>query len=174
MRSEPRRDWVILGYKSSDVFRCTADFDPGAAAARRTVDMEKASVPALRRVMLVEDEIDIQMVARLALEDVGGFEVEVCESGAAALEAGPRFQPQLILLDYMMPGMDGGGAIAAFRALPALAQVPVAFITARAQLNEVAEYRTMGAVDVIVKPFDPMRLADRVQEIWRSVQRGQP
>lgn len=134
--------------------------------------MENGLIPALRRVMLVEDEIDIQMVARLALEDVGGFEVEVCASGSVALEVGPRFQPQLILLDFMMPGMDGRGAMAAFRALPALAEVPVAFITARAQLNEVAEYRSLGAVDVIVKPFDPMRLADRVQEIWRKVQRG--
>jgi CheY-like chemotaxis protein len=131
--------------------------------------MERDSIPELRRVMLVEDEIDIQMVARLALEDVGGFEVEVCPSGQAALETGPHFRPQLILLDFMMPGLDGAGTMQAFRQIPALADVPVAFITARAQLDEVAEYRDLGAVDVIVKPFDPMRLADRVQEIWRSV-----
>lgn len=134
--------------------------------------MDDGEIPVLRRVMLVEDEIDIQMVARLALEDVGGFEVEVCPSGTVALEVGPQFRPQLILLDFMMPGMDGGGAMEAFRQIPALAEVPVAFITARAQLSEVAEYRDLGAVDVIVKPFDPMRLADRVHEIWRNVQLG--
>jgi two-component system OmpR family response regulator len=122
----------------------------------------------LRRILLVEDEIDIQMVARLALEDVGGFEVEVCSSGEAALEAGPNFRPQLILLDFMMPGMDGRRSMEAFRKVPGLRDVPVAFITARAQIGEVAEYRELGAVDVIVKPFDPMKLADLVLEIWRK------
>ena len=126
----------------------------------------------LRRILLVEDEIDIQMVARLALEDVGGFEVEVCSSGEVALEVGPGFRPQLILLDFMMPGMDGRRSMEAFRKEPGLRDVPVAFITARAQLNEVAEYRELGAVDVIVKPFDPMKLADLVLEIWRKDQRA--
>lgn len=124
----------------------------------------------LRRILLVEDEIDIQMVARLALEDVGGFEVEVCSSGEAAVEAGPSFRPQLILLDFMMPGMDGRRSMEAFRKVPGLAGVPVAFITARAQMSEVAEYRELGAVDVIVKPFDPMKLADLVLGIWQKVQ----
>lgn len=123
--------------------------------------------PALERILLVEDEVDIQMVARLALEDIGGFEVEVCESGPVALDSGPEFEPQLILLDFMMPGMDGRKTMEAFREVPGLAGVPVVFLTARAQLNEVQEYRRLGAAEVIVKPFDPMKLADRVQEIWR-------
>ncbi len=132
--------------------------------------MNREKKSALRRILLVEDEIDIQMVARLALEDVGGFVVEVCSSGEVALEAGPRFRPQLILLDFMMPGMDGRRSMEAFRKVPGLREVPVAFITARAQLSEVAEYRELGAVDVIVKPFDPMKLADRVLEIWHKAQ----
>ena len=123
--------------------------------------------PVLERILLVEDEVDIQMVARLALEDIGGFQVEVCDSGAAALERGPAFRPQLILLDFMMPVMDGRKTMVAFRDVPELEKVPVVFLTARAQLEEVQEYRSLGAIEVIVKPFDPMRLADRVHAIWK-------
>ena len=126
--------------------------------------------PVLERILLVEDEVDIQMVARLALEDIGGFRVEVCESGAVALERGPAFAPQLILLDFMMPGMDGRKTMEAFRDVHGLDGVPVVFLTARAQLNEVQEYHRLGAIEVIVKPFDPMTLADRVKEIWHAYQ----
>lgn len=130
--------------------------------------------PVLERILLVEDEVDIQMVARLALEDIGGFTVEVCESGAVALEQGPDFEPQLILLDFMMPGMDGRKTMEAFHDVRGLDGVPVVFLTARAQLNEVQEYRRLGAIEVIVKPFDPMTLADRVKEIWQIYQSAGP
>ncbi|MEM6793787.1 MAG: response regulator [Acidobacteriota bacterium] len=121
----------------------------------------------LKRILLVEDEVDIQMVARLALEDVGGFEVSVCASGEEALRDGPGFRPQLILLDFMMPGgMDGRLTLEAFRGSEALASVPVIFLTARAQLEEVEEYHRLGAVDVIIKPFDPMTLAEQIETIW--------
>lgn len=128
--------------------------------------------PELVRILLVEDEVDIQMVAQMALEDVGGFEVKVCASGAEALEEAPAFEPHLILLDFMMPGMNGTKTMSALRRLPPLQDVPVVFLTARAQLNEVAEYRREGAIEVIVKPFDPMSLADRVKEIWQQFHRA--
>ena len=125
------------------------------------------ATPKLQRILLVEDEVDIQMVAQMALEDVGGFEVKVCASGDEALREAPAFCPQLILLDFMMPGMNGTKTMSALRRLPPLQDVPVVFLTARAQLNEVAEYRREGAIEVIVKPFDPMSLADTVSEIWQ-------
>ena len=125
-------------------------------------------LPKLARILLVEDEVDIQMVAQMALEDVGGFEVKVCVSGAQAVEEGPGFAPHLILLDFMMPGMDGSETMTALRKIPELEEVPVVFLTARAQLNEVAEYRRQGAIEVIVKPFDPMNLANQVMEIWEN------
>ena len=125
-----------------------------------------ATPKLLQRILLVEDETDIQMVARLALEDIGGFEVAVCASGEDALREGPSFAPQLILLDFMMPGMDGRGTMQAFRSLPSLALVPVVFLTARAQSAEVEEYHRLGAIDVIVKPFDPLTLASQVKAIW--------
>lgn len=120
----------------------------------------------LKRILYVEDEPDIQAVARLALEMVGGFTLETCSSGLEALGKAVGFAPQLILLDVMMPGMDGPATLAALRGLPELAAVPVIFMTAKVQPGEVAHYKKLGAVDVIPKPFDPMVLSDSIRKIW--------
>ena len=122
----------------------------------------------LTRILYVEDEPDIQMVARLALEALGGFTVEVCSSGDEAIARAPVFQPQFILLDVMMPGMDGPTTLKRLRGLPQTASTPVVFMTAKVQPNEVAQYKELGAVGVIPKPFDPMILASTVEEIWAS------
>jgi CheY-like chemotaxis protein len=120
----------------------------------------------LNRILYVEDEPDIRAVAKLALEMVGGFTLEVCSSGQEALDKALGFAPQLILLDVMMPGMDGPATLAALRELPELAAVPVIFMTAKVQPGEVAHYKELGAVDVIPKPFDPMTLSDALRKIW--------
>jgi two-component system OmpR family response regulator len=120
----------------------------------------------LTRILYVEDEPDIQMVARLALETLGGFTLEVCSSGSEALEKVGTFQPQFILLDVMMPGMDGPTTLGKLRELPAFATTPVVFMTAKVQPSEVSGYKKIGAVDVIPKPFDPMTLSNQVQAIW--------
>ena len=122
----------------------------------------------LQRVLYVEDEPDIQAVARLALEMVGGLTVKTCSSGEEALKEAPAFEPQLILLDVMMPGMDGPGTLKALRALPSLAAVPVIFMTAKVQPQEVAHYTGLGALGVIAKPFDPMTLAAQVRALWAA------
>jgi len=129
------------------------------------------TMPKLERILLVEDDLDIQMVASMALEDLGGFLVEVCNSGLEALEKAPLFNPQLILLDVMMPDLDGLGTLVALGKL-SIPRPPVVFMTARAQPNEVEQYRQSGAIDVIVKPFDPMQLADTVLEIWGTLHGG--
>lgn len=123
-------------------------------------------VEKLVRVMYVEDDPDIQMVARLALETLGGFTVEVCSSGDEAIQSAPGFQPQFILLDVMMPGMDGPTTLDALRKLRATAATPVVFMTAKVQPGEVAHYQELGVVGVIPKPFNPMTLAGQVEEIW--------
>jgi two-component system, OmpR family, response regulator len=120
----------------------------------------------LKRILYVEDEIDIQTVAKLALETVGGFTVEVCDTGRKAVDVAPKFKPDLILLDVMMPGMDGPTTFNALRSQSASADIPVIFMTAKAQRNEIAEYKRLGAIDVIPKPFDPMTLAQTVRDIW--------
>ena len=122
----------------------------------------------LQRILYVEDEPDIQAIARIALEAVGGFVVKTCSSGAQALAEAEDFKPDLILLDVMMPGMDGPATLKALRQQAALAGVPVVFITAKVQSSEVEGYKALGAVDVIAKPFDPMRLASQVSTIWAS------
>lgn len=122
----------------------------------------------LRRILLVEDEPDIQAIAGLALRAVGGFEVEVCGTGAEALEAFPTFAPDLVLMDVMMPGMSGMEAFERLRKLPGGATVPVVFMTARVQTGEVDQIKSLGAAGVIPKPFDPMTLADQVKALWEQ------
>ncbi len=121
----------------------------------------------LNRILYVEDEPDIQSIAKLSLEAVGGFEVKICSSGEEALGETKGFAPDLILLDVMMPGMDGPTTLKALQSSPELGQIPVVFMTAKVQAGEVTHYRSLGALDVIPKPFDPMTLPDQVREIWR-------
>jgi CheY-like chemotaxis protein len=124
------------------------------------------NAPQLTRILYVEDEPDIQSVAKLALEAVGGFTVEVCSSGQEALDKCAGFKPDLVLLDVMMPGMDGPTTFAALRAKPEGQDLPIAFMTAKVQPSEVVRYTDMGAIGVISKPFDPMALSDIVRGLW--------
>ena len=125
----------------------------------------------LKRLLYVEDEPDIRAVAQVALQHIGGFELLVCESGEQAVREAVAFAPDMILLDVMMPGMDGPGTLRALRNLAELQAVPVAFMTAKVQPNEVAQFIAMGAVGVIAKPFDPMTLADQVRAMWERNRR---
>ena len=121
---------------------------------------------ALQRILYVEDEPDIRTVATLALRAVGGFEVIACASGVEAIAAAPQARADLVLLDVMMPGMDGPATLKALRKLPATAATPVVFMTAKVQANEVAEYRALGALEVIPKPFSPMEVSNQIRAIW--------
>lgn len=120
----------------------------------------------LQKIMYVEDEPDIQAVAKLALETVGGFTVKICSSGKEALEEVHGFGPDLVLLDVMMPDMDGPSTLKELQADDSLKGLPVIFMTAKVQPQEIAQYREMGALDVIPKPFDPMNLANSIREAW--------
>lgn len=122
--------------------------------------------PPLSRVLLVEDDPDIQVVAWLALSDIGGFTVEVCSSGREALAAVSSFRPDLILMDVMMPDMDGIAALLALRARPAGYNTPVVFMTARALPHEAAHFRQLGSLGVITKPFEPATLAEALRGMW--------
>ena len=120
----------------------------------------------LKKILYVEDEPDIQMIARVALENVGGFELCVCSSGAEAVEKAAAFNPDLFLLDVMMPGMDGPSTLAELRKIPALANTPVMFMTAKVQPQEVEFLKSLNVADVIAKPFDPMGPANNIRESW--------
>ena len=123
---------------------------------------------ALEKIMYAEDEPDIQAVAKVALEMLGGFKVRLCGNGQEALAAVREFAPDLILLDVMMPGMDGPSTLERLRADPATAGIPVIFLTAKVQPAEVVHYQSLGALNVIAKPFDPMTLAAQVRQIWSA------
>ena len=122
----------------------------------------------LHRILMVEDEPDIQAVARVALEAVGGFEVEMCSSGREALDRVKICNPDLILMDVMMPGLDGPSTLKQLRADPTTAGYPVIFMTAKVQSHEISRYKDIGGLGVIAKPFDPMTLAASVRTLWEQ------
>ncbi len=123
---------------------------------------------ALNRILMVDDDGDIRTIAHLSLTAVGGFTVELCGSGAEAIQKAAPFNPDLILLDVMMPGMDGPTTLKELRGNPALAQTPVVFMTAKVQPQEIAQLLACGAMDVLAKPFDPMALPDTLNRIWAA------
>lgn len=116
------------------------------------------------RLVLAEDDPDIQLVARLALKKAG-FEVRIVGSGRAALDAVAADPPDLVLLDWMMPEMDGPEACRRLKADPATAAIPVIFLSARSQAAEVQRGLALGAAGYITKPFDALRIGDEVRRI---------
>jgi CheY-like chemotaxis protein len=120
------------------------------------------------RLLLVDDDPDIQLVARAALKRAG-FEVQVADSGAAALDAIARDRPDAVLLDWMMPEMDGPEVCRRLKQDPATRAIPVVFLTARSQQAEIERGLALGAAGYIVKPFDALALGD---EVRRLVPRG--
>ena len=118
------------------------------------------------RILHVDDEPDIREVVALALELDAGVELRSAASGEAALAVlADGFAPDVILLDVMMPSLDGPGALVQLRALPGHDRTPVIFMTARAQAQEQNRYLALGAVGVITKPFDPMLLAEQIRDL---------
>ena len=124
------------------------------------------------KIMYVDDEADIRTIVQFSLEDEDDFELSICASGQEALETVGRFRPDLVLLDVMMPHMDGPTTLKRLHELPDFAHLPVVFVTAKIQPQEVSQFKAMGAVDVIAKPFDPMRLAENIRQIWKGLQHG--
>ena len=94
--------------------------------------------------------------------------MEACNSGREALEKASEFDPDLVLLDVMMPGMDGPTTLRHQRGLPATADIPVIFMTAKLNAADAGAYKEMGALDIIFKPFNPVTLADTLTKIWRG------
>jgi len=118
-----------------------------------------------RRVLLVDDEELIREVAEVSLVKVGGWEVLTASSGEEGLHMAVGEHPDAILLDVMMPGLDGPGTLARLKADPATATIPVVFLTAKVRQSEQQQWIDLGAAGVLVKPFDPMSLADQVAEV---------
>lgn len=122
----------------------------------------------LTRILYVEDDADIRLIAQIALEEIGGFTVKLCASGQEALADAETFKPEIFLLDVMMPSLDGPTTLLELRKLPSLKHVPAIFITAKVQNSEITQYKKLGIIDVIPKPFDPLTLATTIHELWKN------
>ena len=120
---------------------------------------------SIKTVLLVDDDQNIRFVAQMSLEGLTPWEVIAAESGEDALKRVAEKTPDVILLDMMMPGMDGPATFAKLKERPELTSVPVIFMTAKVQTHEIEGYRQLGAAGVITKPFDPMSLADEIRQI---------
>lgn len=122
----------------------------------------------LSRLLYVEDDDSIAQVVMMTLEELGGFTVKYCNSGQKALDCVVEYAPQLILMDVMMPRMSGPETLEALKQMQAAKDIPVIFMTAKAQTHEQDAYRNLGAIGVIVKPFDPMTLSDEIIALWQD------
>jgi CheY-like chemotaxis protein len=124
--------------------------------------------------LYVDDEPDIRQIVQMALGLAPQLTVHTGESGEQALTLARELRPDLVMLDVMMPGLDGPGTLTRMRSEPQIADIPVVFMTAKAMPDEVARFRALGAVGVIAKPFDPMRLAQQVLTLWQSLPPARP
>lgn len=117
------------------------------------------------KVLIIDDEPDVRSIARLSLGRVGGMDVVELAGGEGAVVVARSERPDVVLLDLMMPGMDGVATLETLRADPETAAIPVVFVTAKAMPDEIHRLKKLGALDVIVKPFDPMALPTILQDI---------
>ena len=123
----------------------------------------------LNRICYVEDDVDIQRIVRLSLEKVGKMTVEVVGDPMVAIERITAFKPELVMLDWMMPGMDGPTLFRKMRETPEVRDLPVVFITAKASQRELDELRKLGAAGMISKPFSPRDLPEQLRAIWNAL-----
>ena len=120
------------------------------------------------KVLIIDDDADIRSIARLSLSRLGGMEVVEAASGAEGVRKAQDEKPDVILLDMMMPAMDGSATLAALRSQPATATTPVIFLTAKAMRAEIERLRALGAAGVLIKPFDPRTLPGDVRTLVES------
>jgi two-component system alkaline phosphatase synthesis response regulator PhoP len=115
-----------------------------------------------KRILIIDDEDDIREVAALALDCAGDFEVTTASGGLTGLKTAHDFRPDLILLDVMMPELDGPSVYRLLAADEVTRSIPVIFLTAKVQAADRGSLRSLGALGIIAKPFDPLRLAEEI------------
>ncbi|WP_339854242.1 response regulator [uncultured Nisaea sp.] len=120
------------------------------------------------KILHVDDEADIRAITKLALESIGGFNVTSCASGTEAIATVADVAPELIVMDVMMPEMDGPTTFRALQDIPDANRIPVIFMTAKTQKDEIESLMALGAIGVIAKPFDPVQLSKEVERIWSA------
>ncbi len=127
---------------------------------------------ALKSILYVEDDLHVRTTAKLVLEVIGKLEVRDCGSGHEALDAARDFHPDLILLDVMMPELDGIATLERLRSMPHLADTPALFVTGLTTARDMERYTDVGAIGVIPKPLAPLKLTDQLRTLWDRHQLG--
>ena len=137
----------------------------------RSMPSAASLTSSIRRVLLVDDEPDVRLVARLSLERIGNWKVAVASSGVEALQLLQGELPDVILLDVMMPEMDGPTMLQQLRGQPRTAGIPVIFFTAKSQPQDIARFMGLGARGVITKPVDPLQLPGLIRRLMAESSR---
>jgi CheY-like chemotaxis protein len=117
------------------------------------------------KILVIDDEEDVRYIVRMSIGRTAGMQVLEAEQGQEGIELAKQERPDLILLDLMMPGVDGTAVFHALREAPETAAIPVIFLTAAAMNSEIERLEKLGAKGVIRKPFDPLQLEERIREI---------
>lgn len=120
----------------------------------------------LKKILYAEDETDVQTIVEVSIWSTSSYQIKICDNGKLLLDCVEEYDPDLILLDVMMPEMDGITTLENLQANEKTKDIPVIFITAKAQSHEVKLFNESGVIGVITKPFDPMTLSATITEFW--------
>lgn len=128
--------------------------------------------PPLTTILYAEDDGDIRSVVEITLQNFSDFRLLSCNGGGEALKMADTSSPDMVLLDVMMPDVDGLTVLKTLKKREDFHNVPIVLMTAKVQKHEVEQFKALGAIDVIVKPFDPLTLADQLTAIWNRYHSG--
>jgi len=122
----------------------------------------------LKKILYAEDEPDVQTVVELTIQAMSEYQIKICDNGKILLDCVEDYNPDLILLDVMMPEMDGPTTFKNLQVSEKTKDIPVIFMTAKAQVHEVETFKETGILGLITKPFDPMSLCSEIESIWNN------
>lgn len=122
----------------------------------------------LKKILYAEDEPDVQTVVELTVQTMSNYTIKICDNGKKLLECVQDYEPDLILLDVMMPEMDGPTTFKNLQENSQTKDIPVVFMTAKAQVHEIETFKQTGILGIITKPFDPISLCNEIEKIWNG------
>jgi two-component system, OmpR family, response regulator len=122
----------------------------------------------LKKILYAEDEPDVQTVVELTVQTMSSYDIKICNDGKKLLECVDNYKPDLILLDVMMPEMDGPTTFKFLQETESTKNIPVIFMTAKVQAHEIENLNKTGVIGIITKPFDPVTLCSEIEEIWNK------
>lgn len=120
----------------------------------------------LKRILYAEDEPDIQIIVEMIIQSMSDYEIKICDNGQILLDCVEEYNPDLILSDVMMPEMDGPTTLKKLKENEKTKHIPVIFMTAKAQIQEVQTFFDSGVIGIITKPFEPMELCSLIKDLW--------